>query len=96
MTDTIVLGLDGATWDVLNPLLEDDQLPQLQTLINKGFVCPQTPQPSSPSEPGTFRICARLPNQSSPRFPNLEFHTLMFNEGSWIAAPCQDDFVAVS
>lgn len=36
MTDIIVLGLDGATWDVLNPLLESDQLPELQTLINEG------------------------------------------------------------
>ncbi len=36
MTDTIVLGLDGATWDILDPLLKDDLLPNLRSLIDQG------------------------------------------------------------
>ncbi len=36
MTDTIILGLDGATWNVLNPLLEDGNLPELQARIEEG------------------------------------------------------------
>ena len=36
MTDTIVLGLDGATWDVLDPLLEDGRLPELESLVEDG------------------------------------------------------------
>lgn len=36
MTDTIVLGLDGATWDVLEPLLECGRLPNLARLVDDG------------------------------------------------------------
>jgi predicted AlkP superfamily phosphohydrolase/phosphomutase len=36
MTDTIVLGLDGATWDVLDPLLEEGRLPKLESLVSGG------------------------------------------------------------
>jgi len=38
MTETIVLGLDGATWDVLDPLLEDGALPNLMSLVESGSV----------------------------------------------------------
>lgn len=37
MSQTIVLGLDGATWDVLNPLIEDSELPNLETLVDTGY-----------------------------------------------------------
>jgi predicted AlkP superfamily phosphohydrolase/phosphomutase len=36
MTETIVLGLDGATWDVLDPLIENGDLPQLQRVRSEG------------------------------------------------------------
>jgi predicted AlkP superfamily phosphohydrolase/phosphomutase len=37
MTDAIVLGLDGATWDVLDPLLEAGRLPNLARLRGEGY-----------------------------------------------------------
>lgn len=36
VTDTIVLGLDGATWDVLDPLLQAGQMPNLKTVLADG------------------------------------------------------------
>lgn len=36
MTDTIILGLDGATWDVLNPLIRENRLPNLARLKESG------------------------------------------------------------
>jgi len=36
MTDTIILGLDGATWDVLNPLIKNGRLPNLKSLVTEG------------------------------------------------------------
>ncbi len=30
---TIVIGLDAATWDVMNPLLSEGDLPNIQRLI---------------------------------------------------------------
>lgn len=37
MTDVIVLGLDGATWDVLDPLIEDGHLPNIRALKEEGY-----------------------------------------------------------
>lgn len=36
MTDIVVLGLDGATWDVLDPLIQQGRLPALQGAIDQG------------------------------------------------------------
>lgn len=36
MTEVIVLGLDGATWEILDPLLEDGKLPEIQAIIDDG------------------------------------------------------------
>ncbi|MFB6141780.1 MAG: alkaline phosphatase family protein [Halorientalis sp.] len=36
MTDTIVLGLDGATWDVLDPLVEAGRMPNLEAVLADG------------------------------------------------------------
>ena len=36
MTDTIVLGLDGATWDVLDPLIEAGRLPNIERVRQAG------------------------------------------------------------
>lgn len=36
MTETIVLGLDGANWDLLEPWLEDGDLPNIQSLREEG------------------------------------------------------------
>lgn len=36
MTRTVVVGLDGASWNVLDPLLETGQLPNLQRLRDEG------------------------------------------------------------
>lgn len=31
----LVIGLDGATWDILNPLMRDGKMPQLKNLLDK-------------------------------------------------------------
>jgi predicted AlkP superfamily phosphohydrolase/phosphomutase len=36
MTDVIVLGLDGATWDVLDPLIADGRLPNIEQARSSG------------------------------------------------------------
>lgn len=36
MTETIVLGLDGATWDLLDPLIESGALPNIERLSTSG------------------------------------------------------------
>ncbi len=36
MTKTILIALDGATWDVLDPLLQKGELPFLQSLVSQG------------------------------------------------------------
>lgn len=37
MTDVIVLGLDGATWDLLDPLIEEGRLPNIERLVERGY-----------------------------------------------------------
>lgn len=37
MTDTIILGLDGATWDVLDPLIEKGVTPNIESLVSEGY-----------------------------------------------------------
>ncbi|WP_162224231.1 alkaline phosphatase family protein [Halorussus salinus] len=36
MTKTLVIGLDAATWDILDPLLEDGRLPNFERLLDRG------------------------------------------------------------
>jgi len=36
MTNTIVLGLDGATWTVLDPLIKEGHLPEIKALLKDG------------------------------------------------------------
>ncbi|MFC7058378.1 alkaline phosphatase family protein [Halovenus salina] len=36
MTETIVLGLDGATWDILKPLIQEGALPNIERLRSDG------------------------------------------------------------
>lgn len=40
MTDTIVLGLDGATWDVLTPLIDRGKVPNLRRLREDSYSGP--------------------------------------------------------
>lgn len=37
MTDTIVLGLDGGTWDVIDPLIRNGRLPNIAALRETGY-----------------------------------------------------------
>jgi hypothetical protein len=39
MTDTIVLGLDDATWNITETPLENGRLPKLASLVSKGQSC---------------------------------------------------------
>lgn len=34
MVESVVLGLDGATWDVLEPLMKKNRLPNLKEVVN--------------------------------------------------------------
>lgn len=36
MTDVVILGLDGATWDVLDPLIEAGRMPNLASVLGEG------------------------------------------------------------
>ncbi|MFC7071583.1 alkaline phosphatase family protein [Halovenus rubra] len=36
MTETIVLGLDGATWDIIRPLIESGDLPHIEQVCSTG------------------------------------------------------------
>lgn len=40
MTDTVVLGLDGASWDVLDPLVDAGELPNISALLASGRAGP--------------------------------------------------------
>lgn len=37
-TKVVVVGLDAATWDILNPIIKNGQMPNLRSLIRKGAV----------------------------------------------------------
>ncbi len=37
MKKTVVIGLDGATWDILKPFMEKGYMPHLQSLVDKGI-----------------------------------------------------------
>jgi predicted AlkP superfamily phosphohydrolase/phosphomutase len=52
----IVIGLDGATFDVMDPLLEDDQLPHMADLVNKGT---------------TGRLLSTIPYSTIPAWPSF-------------------------
>ncbi len=36
----LVIGLDGATWDIIDPLLRGNALPAIASLVESGFHCP--------------------------------------------------------
>lgn len=40
MIETLVIGLDGATWDILDPLMERGQMPALRELVGRGAKAP--------------------------------------------------------
>ena len=52
----IVIGLDGATFDVMDPLLEDGQLPHMGGLVNKGT---------------TGRLLSTIPYSTIPAWPSF-------------------------
>jgi len=37
MVDTIVLGLDGATWEVLDPLIEEGRVPNIANVVDEDY-----------------------------------------------------------
>src|SRR3989344_3880657 len=40
MTKTIFIGIDAATWKIINPLLEQGELPAIASLIKEGVSAP--------------------------------------------------------
>ncbi|MFC7047207.1 alkaline phosphatase family protein [Halobacteriaceae archaeon GCM10025711] len=48
--DTLIIGIDGGEWDVIDPMLESQELPNLSSLIQSGYRAPlsSTVPPVSP------------------------------------------------
>jgi predicted AlkP superfamily phosphohydrolase/phosphomutase len=38
MKDLLLIGWDGADWDVINPLLDSGKMPNLENLVNHGVI----------------------------------------------------------
>jgi len=38
MKDLLLIGWDGADWDVINPLLDAGKMPNLKSLVNNGVI----------------------------------------------------------
>jgi predicted AlkP superfamily phosphohydrolase/phosphomutase len=64
VTETLVLGLDGATWDVLDPLMERGLMPALRTLVRSGVKAPlRTVMPPLTPPGWTSLMTGRTPAQ---------------------------------
>lgn len=64
MTETLVIGLDGATWDVLDPLMERGLMPALRSLVGRGVRAPlRTVMPPLTPPGWTSLMTGRTPAQ---------------------------------
>ncbi|WP_080505387.1 alkaline phosphatase family protein [Halococcus hamelinensis] len=71
MVSVTLIGLDGATWDVLRPLLEEGDLPNLSQLMEDGFsgtLYSTVPSRTSPAIPSLYTGCdpSELDSLGSP------------------------------
>lgn len=60
MASVTLIGLDGATWDILRPLLDDGHLPNLSQLAENGFsgtLYSTVPSRTSPAIPSLYTGC---------------------------------------
>lgn len=100
----LVIGLDGASWDVAAPLMADGRLPRLKQLVDSGFSSPlQTIQPTlspiiwttiatgkAPSQHGVHHFLARNPDtgQLQPVTSNMRRVKAFWNILSDYGRPC--------
>ena len=83
----LILGLDGASWDIINPLLRKGQLPAFESLVEDGLhselVSTQPPYTfpawttlltgKNPGKHGIFNFTEKIPGTYQLRFLNSTF-----------------------
>ncbi len=79
----LIIGLDGATWDILNPMMDSGRMPNLKTLLDRGVSGPleSTKPPITPAAWTTFMTGKNPGSHGIFDFERYDVHTneLSFN-----------------